>query len=196
MSCPLDYGSLRPLYRALKNSIPFLSSALARPVSILFGEENIIAQDQELPYVCMVPTGGNYTQPGYNQGGSGERITWNTTENVDLYLWSDAAVLSDTVDTIDHADAVEELRMRVLQALQQQTAQGLMFRPISGRWEMARNAVNRDGRCYILSVTVDITIPDVAPTFANVNKVTIDPIVITESVDGAVLSPKQLAEAI
>lgn len=164
----MSYGALKTLFLMLQ-AAPSMVSA-----SVVYGEEMINAQDQTYPMVAIVPIGGSWQQPGYYQDGSTEiNNSWMTSENIDLYL---GAWDPDPAATpIDHANALEDFRAAVLQAFQYQSPTGLMYRPISGRWVLAQDVINRMGRAYILTVQCDITIPDLLPRSVEVEEITISP---------------------
>jgi hypothetical protein len=165
-------GALKTLYATLAGA-PSLENA-----TVFFGEENINAQDATLPYVCMVPTGGPWSNPtdlpGYYRNADLElNNIWMTQESIDLYLW--AADTDPSAQPIDHADAVETFRQDVLRALQYQVAyadvmgakhRGFKFIPVSGRWAQMQQASVRYGRAYVLTVQVDITAIDTLPVDA------------------------------
>jgi hypothetical protein len=183
----MNYGSLKTLVELLGAFLVPLG------ISVVFGEENIRAQDAQLPMVVVVPIGGQWVVGGasyYKSANPNVGGPWMTQENIDLYLWSadidSDGRAKDNATAIDHANAVENLRARVLQAFQSQTAfyatdgvtkkYGFMFRPTSGRWERQGDEINRYGRVYVLTVNVDITVPDVLPVDATIDEVILDPI--------------------
>src|SRR5258706_639714 len=159
---------------ALKTLMTMLSEAPSlADATIVFGEEMVHAQDQALPMVVVVPTGGTWMMPGYYKNGNVDvNNIWMTSENIDLYLWA-ASIESDSTP-VDHANAVEALRAAVLQAFQDQQPYGLMYRPISGRWMLGHDELNRYGRAYVLTISVDTTVPDVVPVEPDVSKTTIN----------------------
>ncbi len=176
-------GALKTLVTMLA-AAPSLASA-----SVLFGEENINAQDALFPIVVIVPTGGSWNDPtgspGYYQeqgedsdlNNSNVNNVWMTRESIDLYM---TALANDpTSEPIDHADALETFRAQVLRALQDQAPNGLKFVPMSGRWVMDEKASIRMGRSYVLTVQVDITVTDVLPVDVTVEDVTLNPIAFT-----------------
>jgi len=183
----VNYGSLKTLVSLLEAFLVPLG------ISVAFGEEYIRAAEYKLPMVTVVPIGGPWVPGGggyYKSANPNVGGPWMTNENIDLYLWSadidsDGRV-KDEAKPIDNANAVENLRARVLQAFQSQTAfyasdgvtkkYGFMFRPTSGRWERQADESNRYGRVYILTVNVDITVPDVLPVDATIDEVILDPI--------------------
>ena len=166
---------------SIKTLVAMLSAFLTPfGISVAYGEELIAANDYKLPMVVVVPVGGPWTQGAYYEAATQEQNNiWQTQEQIDLYLWSADVDANgrerDTATPVDHADAVENLRARVLQALQDQAPSGLMYRPYAGRWEFAQNEVNRYGRGYVLSVQVDISVPAIQPTEVTVDEVTITP---------------------
>ncbi len=139
--------------------------------------------------------GGPWEQNGYardtaqtSSGGythypsTDESNRWMTHEDISIYCWS-ADVDSNgmekpTATPVDHADAVENLRAKVLQALQQQAPNGLMYRPTQGQWIWAGSETLRYGRAYVLTVNVDVTVPDIQPVDATVTEVTINPEIV------------------
>lgn len=170
-------GALKTLMTMLAAAPSFIG------VSLAFGEENKIAQEHQLPYCCLVPIGGPLKQAGadggyYVDATNDQNNIWSTTESLALYLWA----ASDEIDAqpVDHADAVEELRAKALQALQDQAPNGLMFRPVAGQWALGADTVVRYGRAYILTVSVDISIPAIQPVEA-----TIESVEITATIEGA-----------
>jgi hypothetical protein len=145
-------------------------------VSLAFGEENKIAQDQPLPYICVVPVGGPWETPFYIKGLDPQiETSAGTHENVDMYLW--AFDTSSTATAVEHADAVHDLMQLVFQAMQQQRPLGLLYKPVNGRWLDMNDATNRYGRAYVLTFMTDISVSDISPVDATVNEVT-----ITESI--------------
>ncbi len=164
------YGSLRILMTMLA------AAPAMEGVSLVFGEENINAQEYPLPMVVVVPVGGGWGPPGapgyYKNASLDVNNIWMTQESIDLYLWNNDADPEAT--EVNHADAVEDLRARVLQSLQTQAPNGLMYRPLSGRWQQQDKETNRFGRAYVLTVQVDITVPDTLPVLATVEKVTVN----------------------
>lgn len=146
-------------------------------VSLAFGEENINAQEFPLPYCCVVPIGGPLQQSGadggyYLDASNDQDNLWNTREALALVLW--AADESPTATPAEHADACETLRQKVLQALQYQAPNGLMFRPVSGQWMRSNDVTVRYGRAYTLTCSVDISIPGLHPVEADVDEVEIN----------------------
>lgn len=164
----MSVGSLKTLLQMLQSS-PTLQGA-----SVVFGEENINAEDFLLPMVCVVPIGGTWKAPGYFEfADTSLNAIWSTSEAIEIWMWSAADPHSaQPPSEIDSADAVEELRARVLQALQFQAPNGLMYSPVSGRWSRMGDGSNRYGRGYALTVQVDIAIPDVLYPKATVRTVT------------------------
>ena len=161
----MSVGSIKPLFQALQ-SAPTLQG-----LSVAFGEENISAQDYALPYVCIVPTGGQYvTGQGYIKAADlNIDAIWGVQTQFDLYLWAhseDAAA-----EAFDHADAVENFRALVLQALQYQRPDGLFYFPVSERWQLIENAQSRFGRALVLTVQCELSIPGVLPPLAEVDAV-------------------------
>lgn len=185
-----NIGSIKTLCTMLSG---FLS---AYDIDVRYGEEFVFANDMKLPCVIVVPNGGPWEQNGYardtahqNTDANGrtnvyydstsENNRWMTHEDIQLYCWSADVDANgrekDTAQPVDHANAVENLRAKVLQALQQQAPNGLMYRPIAGQWVRASEEVTRYGRAYVLTVNVDITVPDLQPVLADVDEVTITP---------------------
>lgn len=164
---------------ALKTLMGMLSGApsiVDNNVSIRFGEEFIAAQDMASPSIVVVPRGGSWGAPAYVRAvDPSTELQWSTLEDIDLYLW---AYVPDGpgVLPVDQADAVEALRQLTLQAFQRQRAPGgLFYKPTGGRWVQMQNAISRGGRCYILTVQVEIAAVDVAPVNATVLDVTLQP---------------------
>lgn len=163
----MNYGALKTLFIMLQ------SQPSLRGVAVVFGEENIAAQDLACPVVVMVPGAGQWDAPGYIQDvNPSVEMIWGTTESIDLHCWA-AATGNDS--PIDNADAVEVLRARVLQAFQLQLNNGLAYKPVAGRWLTMGNSVNRFGRAYVLTVQVDIGIPAVLYPDATVTQTTLNP---------------------
>ncbi len=153
----MSIGSLKTLLLMLQDA-PSMQG-----VSVLFGEENINAEDALLGMVVVVPVGGPYSSPGFGFSGANANIEaiWQTDEQIDLVIWSSVDPNLDPPPTaIDHADAVEQLIGRVLNALQfQQLPGGLVYRAVNGRWMRMGDGSNRYGRAYTLSVVVVKSIP-------------------------------------
>lgn len=181
-------GSLKTLVQMLKAFFDVYG------IDVRFGEEFVWDTTVKLPCVVVAPLGGQWEQNGYlkdtrrtTTSGAGyayydsdERNNqWMTHEDIQIYCWSadvDANGMEKaTATAVDHADAVENLRAKVLQALQQQAPNGLMFRPVNGQWVWAGSETLRYGRAYVLTVNVDITVPDIAPVDVTVAEVTINP---------------------
>ncbi len=130
--------------------------------------------------VVIVPQGGPWQVNGFGyvkDVNVANEMIWSTLESIDLYIWSAVSPDADTSE-VDNADAVEDMRARVLHALQYQRPTGLFYKPINGRWETFNNASNRFGRAYVLTVAVEICV--VAPMYpeATVREVSLDPITI------------------
>jgi hypothetical protein len=166
-------------YGALKTLVAMLTAFLTPyGIEVVYGEENIHSEKEFIPRVVVVPVGGSWVDsgctPGYYKDANVDlNNIWMTRENIDLVMWSfDPDPLAQP---IDHADATEDLRARVLQAFQSQAPNGLMFRPLSGSWEQMQEGVNRFGRAYRMQLQVDITVPDVLPVDVTVDEVTINP---------------------
>ncbi len=170
------YGALKTLMLCLQ-SAPTLTGC-----SVAFGEENKRAQDFALPYVCVVPGSGVFLAditPGYIKDANVYyNMIWGLRETCDLWLWANSTV--EGAEPVDHADAIENFRARVLQALQHQRGTGLFYKAISGRWEHASDAVDRFGRAYVITVEAEISIPDVLPTEVTVQSVTLQPEITVE----------------
>lgn len=181
-----DIGSIKTLVTMLGG---FLS---VYGIDVRYGEEFVFANDVKLPCVVVVPVGGPWEQNGYARdtntstsddfktySSTSEFNRWMTHEDVEIYCWSADVDANghekDTAQPVDHANAVENLRAKVLQALQQQAPNGLMYRPINGQWVRASGEVLRYGRAYVLTVNVDVTVPDIQPVLADVEEVTITP---------------------
>lgn len=165
---------------ALKTLMTMLADAPSMTgVSLVFGEENIRAQEFRLPMVTVTPVGGSWTNglPGYYEDANVDlENIWLTTENINLTLWACADMDASPPPTaVDHADAIENLRCNVLRAFQSQAAQGLRFVPVSGQWALYDEQVNRFGRGYVLTVQVDITYPSALPVDVTLETVEVNP---------------------
>lgn len=150
-------------------------------VSVFFGEENISSRPM-LPYICIVPTGGPYDEPGYAKDlNPGIEAIWAVKSTIDIYLWHAAldSVGQPSSDLAAHADAISDLRARVLQAFQNQRPYGLYFKPQSERWSLMEGANKRYGRCLVLSMMAEIPIPDVNPIDATVQTLTLSATITT-----------------
>ncbi len=153
----MSVGALKTLVLMLQNA-PSMQG-----VSVLFGEENINSEDALLGMVTIVPVGGPWQQPGFgfsNANVNTETI-WQNDEQIDVVMWTSCDPNALPVPSeVDHADAVEQLIGRVLNAFQfQQMPGGLVYRPTHGRWNRMGDGSNRYGRSYTLSVTVVKSIP-------------------------------------
>jgi hypothetical protein len=163
-----NFGALKTLYNTLV-AAPQLAG-----VSVVFGEENIRAQEFPLPMVVLVPTSGTYEFDayGYAKGLDPDvDMIWPLRENLELHLW---AFSDDPAATpIDHANEVEGLRQKVLRAMWAQRAEGTAFDPASERWALMQDQVNRYGRVLIMTVRVDVysSITDPLPVEATVTSV-------------------------
>lgn len=180
---------------AIKTLVTMLGAFLTPyGIQCVYGEEFVWSNAVQLPCVVVAPLGGTWEQNGYardplvSSGGDPafsyapsqmERNRWMTHEDIQIYCWSADVDANgrekDTATPVDHANAVENLRAKVLQALQDQAPNGLMYRPVSGQWVWAGSETLRYGRAYVLTVNVDITVPDIIPVDATVEEVTINP---------------------
>lgn len=144
-------------------------------VNVRFGEEAIADESSADPRVVIVPTGGAVNSFGYQQAGDpDDENRWSIVEQCDL--WCGAWSSSVGAQPVDHADAVDDLRRRVLSALAIQRLSenpatgavdgGLCWTPVSGRWERFGDSVMRYGRAYVLTVQVELTVTDYT-TFAD-----------------------------
>lgn len=165
-------GALLTLY----NTLLAAPTVVVNNISIFFGEEYLTAQEPILPCVVMVPTNGDWLQPpqpGYFKDADPNiDMIWATNENCDLYLW---AYAGNDMLPIYHANAVENLRCQILQALSSQDATGLYWYPTVGNWVRDNDAINRYGRAYKLTVNLNISFPDVPPIEAVGESITINP---------------------
>ncbi len=151
-------GSLRTLFQTLT------ASALLAGVSLSFGEEKIAGLDPSPNHVVVVPVGGPWSDNGYARGidpDEGGNAIWMTRERIDIYCYAHDP--TEGAGPVDHADAVESLRTRVLQALLGQQNGGLFFKPTNGTWMTAQNEISRFGRAYVISLNVDISVVGIAP---------------------------------
>lgn len=163
-------GPYKTLLQALQAST-FLSG-----VTMAFGEEMVADQGSPLPYVCMVPIGGDvsegYAMSGVTSPGSDLPLPnqyldtytenlWQCSEVFRFYIWAaDPSGLP-----IDNAEAARAVRLSVLSALRDQRGMrdqngnvfyGLSFRPLRTEWETAAGAVSKNGRALVLTVQIDI----------------------------------------
>lgn len=167
-----------PSYGALKTLLLMLQAAPSMGnVAIIYGEENVNAQDQPLPMAVIVPTTSQFKDPGYIKAVDPNiNMIWGERQSIDIYLWgADEKQTPPYPQEIDHADATETLKAFVLQALQSQAPNGLYYFPVSGRWERMQNAAVRYGRAYVLTVMVDIGIPDRLYQNATITEITLTP---------------------
>jgi hypothetical protein len=157
----VSIGSLRILLSTLQAS-PTLTALGA---SIVFGDEREGEYAVAMPYIVLQPVGGPWV-PGYYQNADADQdAMWMTSEQIDLLLYAKSSLALPK--QVDHYEAVEDLRAATLQALQGQSALGLRFIPTNGRWSMnEQGKTNAYSRAYVLSVTVDISVPGVAPVDA------------------------------
>lgn len=164
-------GAIKTLFGALQ------ASTYLTGVSLVFGEENVNAQDSPLPMIIMVPVGGEINNtPGYAGGlDPAVEMIWGIREQVDFYLW--AYDTTPGAQPIDHADAVETLRQKLLSALRDQQAQyadvasvsyGLSWYPVSERWSLYDGASVRYGRCLIVSTRPEIAVAMATPQEATI----------------------------
>lgn len=164
-------GALKTLYGALQ------ASTFMQGVTLVYGEEYINAQEGLLPYIAMVPTGGPIeNNPGYARSlDPSTEMIWGVRENIDFYVWG--ADTNPQATPVDHADVVETLRLKLLSAFQDQKAQysdvasvsyGLVFYPGTERWATDMNAAIRYGRCLIVPVVVEISVPMTPPASATI----------------------------
>lgn len=168
---------------SVKTLVLMLSSFLAPyGVQVVYGEEFVWGNDVKLPCVVVAPLGGDWEGNGYYKGADPNlpaANTWITHENIQVYCWSAAVDANgrelDSAQPVDHANAVENLRAKVLQAMQGQADAGLMYRPVSGQWVWAGSETLRYGRAYVFTINVDISVPAIPPVDVTVTEVTINP---------------------
>lgn len=163
-------GPLKTLFGALQAST-FLSG-----VSLAFGEECIADESLSLPYVVMVPRGGQVESNGYEGNGDpAVERRYKISQRIDFYLR--AASSAPNAQPVDHADAVETLRAQVLSAFQDQRAQysdvsnvaiGLAFVPDSEQWATMQNSLNRYGRALVLTGVFELTVTTPVPQVATI----------------------------
>lgn len=146
-------------------------------VTLAFGEEMIHDQSAALPYIVVVPKGGQFeASPGYatNLDPTIEAI-WTVGEQIDFYLW--AYDTTPGADRVDHEDAAGTLLGQLLAALQDQRAQytdvssiahGLYFHPVSERWQAMGEGFVRYGRALVATVLVPIPRAQPAPQVATI----------------------------
>lgn len=170
-------GALKTLYGALA------ASSYLTGVALVYGEEEVHDQSQNLPMVVMVPTDGTYTEATSGYSGDMNAAIERSDSidvNIDLYLWGFDTTPAAT--PIDHADATETLRASVLAALQDQRAQytdvisvayGLYFQPLRERWQAMQGAFNRYGRALVLTVSAEVTVTTPVPQEATVTSYTL-----------------------
>lgn len=143
-------------YRTLCETLRQAPSIGTHGVTVLFGEENIIAQDVELPFLTVVPIGGPWEGPGYDSGADeNTEMIWATKEGINIYLsaWDP----NPEAQPEDHADRIDELRGWLLQALQfQRMPGGLFYKPVEGQWTRYGDAKTRFGRGYVLRVIIEL----------------------------------------
>lgn len=169
----MGFGSLQDLVTALQ-AAPTLASA-----SVIFGEENIFAQEYPLPLICIVPLGGPFTPAqGYVKNPpAGVRRIWSLEENIEIVIWT--AATDPEATAIDHANAVENAAAAVLQAFEYQRSTGLTYKPVARRWQLLMNGESRMGRALVLTVAFNISVINVTPPSA-----TVTGIVINDSING------------
>jgi hypothetical protein len=166
VTLPAPYSS--PGQGAYKTLLATLRAAPAlEGVSVIFGEEFTTAQEYSTPMVTIVPVSSVFQDqafPAYAKGGDPNNDNqWMFTESVNLVCWtavdpnSNPAAPDINEWAANNADAVENLRVSVLQALQTQTPGGLRFVPKAGQWSLFRNQQSRYGRAFVLQVDIDIT---------------------------------------
>lgn len=164
-------GPLKTLFGALQ------ASQYMTGVSLAFGLEGVHDLALPLPLVVAVPTTGAYLDsPGYSTNlDTGILQIWAVNQSVDLYLWAFSTAAGAT--GIDHADAIEDLRIKVLSALQDQRAQysdvvsvahGLWFKPISERWQLMEGAWMQYGRALVITVQAEVPLPMAMPQEATI----------------------------
>lgn len=177
------WGSLKTFF----NLLTIAPSMTTNGVTVQFGEELISANDAATPRVTVVAVGGRYGddgEPGYEVDGDPDIETqWGVAETIECWCWGFDNITVNP-QPIDHADATENIRAYVLQALQWQQVSvdaggkrigGYRFVPVSERWERFGDAVNRQGRALVITVAVDITVRTVRPPKALVTAVVFNP---------------------
>lgn len=164
------------------------ASSYLAGINVIFGEENINAQEFPIPFVCVVPVGGPWNGNAYIKGLDPEvEKAWSTNEQIELWCWNavnTGGVLDETATPQQHADSVLSLLTSVVSSLQDQrvgegydaTSGGLYFFPVSGRWQQMRQGSLRYGRAYVLTVSVEVpfVMPIPTGTEATITEVTIN----------------------
>lgn len=136
-------------------------------IAVQFGEESLADESQPLPRVVLVPLGGEVGEPSYAMSTDPDAENqWSIIEQCDVYMLAWNA----TNTPIANANEVELLRQKVLSAFQWQrynenaqtgaTTGGLYWRPLRMRWARFGDAIERYGRCCVLTIEVEIPMVD------------------------------------
>lgn len=149
-------------------------------VAVQFGEEAIADESAPLPRVVLVPLGGVVNEAAYSKSTDPDVVNqWAMVEQCDVYMLAWSA----TNTPIANANAVELLRQKVLSAFQWQRMNvdagtgavtgGLFWKPIRTRWSRFGDAVERYGRCCILTLEVEIPMVDQSFVYADATIATV-----------------------
>ncbi len=167
-----SFNSLKTLYLALKNSPILAGDPLDGyvPVNVQFGAKHLYIEGN-FPKLVIIPIGGPIKDIGVaNNVDPQQRMVAKVIEDIELHLY-DVSLLA-APETVDNIDQVEQLRARVIQAMQYQrwnsSTAGLMFHPISERWILRDGNESVYGYGLILRVTCEITVPDTSITEATI----------------------------
>ena len=164
------------------------ASSYLTGVNIVFGEENINAQEFPIPFICVVPVGGSWQGNAYIKGLDPEvEKAWCSTESVELWCWNavnTGGVLDEAATPQQHADAVVTLLTDIVSAFQDQrvgeggddNSGGLAFYPVSGRWEQMKQGSLRYGRAYVLTISLEVPfmMPIPVGSETTITEITID----------------------
>lgn len=163
----MGQGAYKTLYLMLKASLN------PAGVAVFFGEEYKNAQEAPLAMVVINPTSASFPAtsfPGYAKDLDVDADTdnlWTLTETCDLTIWASADPNAETPPTaVDSAEAVEDARVAVLRAFQDQQFKGLKFVPTGGRWATFEDQMLRFGRAFVMQVSVDVTYTTTPPVYA------------------------------
>lgn len=171
----VNQGAIKTLMTMLRES-PYLEG-----VAVRFGEESSSDQDAFLPMVSVFPIGGP-VQPGIGYARQTDYDlndvdnVWILREQFNLVIWASENPNENPPPTaVDNAVAIENVRRKLLCALQSQAPSGLFFVPQGGQWALFGGQELRYGRGYVLTVQVDITYTSDLPVQATVTKVVVTP---------------------
>lgn len=158
--------SLKDIAAAIEGQMRLIEPTLTPPFD--FGADKLTTEHDE-PVIILVPTGEIISGP-VGQGGDfrrNPRPLWTRHVSIVAHIWA------------CDVPAVELLLNALVQAMQ--VVMWGPYKLISGQWSTAADMVTRWGTVYALAMHWEVPITDQPATFAQVNSMPLDPLVVVTS---------------